>query len=92
MTPTEKAAWASRRTSLRKRITRILHTLRTDGEIDSLDRDRLLAYRELAKGEADVHFGGRLGTYQYLDMHMAIGAALSMWRNVLATGEELAQN
>ena len=23
-------------------------------------------------------FGGRLGTYQYLDMHMAIGAALTM--------------
>jgi len=56
------------------------------------DRDRLLAYRELAKGETDVHFGGRLGTYQYLDMHMAIGAALSMWRNVLATSGELAQN
>ncbi|UNK69714.1 UDP-galactopyranose mutase [Microbacterium sp. H1-D42] len=45
------------------------------------DRDGLLAYRDLAKGEADVHFGGRLGTYQYLDMHMAIGSALSMWRN-----------
>ncbi|CAL4860847.1 UDP-galactopyranose mutase [Microbacterium sp. MM2322] len=47
------------------------------------DRARLLAYRELAKGERDVHFGGRLGTYQYLDMHMAIGAALSMWNNSL---------
>ncbi|TDL44251.1 UDP-galactopyranose mutase [Microbacterium oleivorans] len=45
------------------------------------DRAGLLAYRELAKGEKDVHFGGRLGTYQYLDMHMAIGSALSMWRN-----------
>lgn len=45
------------------------------------DRERLLAYRELAKGEKDVHFGGRLGTYKYLDMHMAIGSALSMWRN-----------
>ncbi|MGV9769748.1 UDP-galactopyranose mutase [Microbacterium sp. NPDC003461] len=45
------------------------------------DRKGLLAYRELAKGEEDVHFGGRLGTYQYLDMHMAIGSALSMWRN-----------
>ncbi|MDN3309933.1 UDP-galactopyranose mutase [Microbacterium oryzae] len=47
------------------------------------DRARLLAYRELAKGEKDVHFGGRLGTYQYLDMHMAIGSALSMWQNQL---------
>ena len=53
------------------------------------DRARLLAYRELARGEGDVHFGGRLGTYQYLDMHMAIGAALSMWRNDLARAAEL---
>ncbi|MBW1640583.1 UDP-galactopyranose mutase, partial [Microbacterium resistens] len=44
----------------------------------------LLAYRELGKGEKDVYFGGRLGTYQYLDMHMAIGSALSMWNNQLA--------
>ncbi|MDF2507104.1 MAG: UDP-galactopyranose mutase [Microbacterium sp.] len=48
------------------------------------DRDGLLAYRELAKGEKDVHFGGRLGTYQYLDMHMAIGSALSLWNNSLS--------
>ncbi|MBP2437570.1 UDP-galactopyranose mutase [Microbacterium amylolyticum] len=45
------------------------------------DRERLMAYRELQQGEKDVHFGGRLGTYKYLDMHMAIGSALSMWRN-----------
>src|SRR5690606_29458198 len=38
------------------------------------DRDRLLAYRELQAGEPQVIFGGRLGTYQYLDMHMAIGS------------------
>ncbi|MBP3977972.1 UDP-galactopyranose mutase [Microbacterium sp. BLY] len=48
------------------------------------DREGLLAYRELAKGEKDVHFGGRLGTYQYLDMHMAIGSALSLWNNTLS--------
>ncbi len=47
------------------------------------DRERLLAYRALAAEETDVHFGGRLGTYQYLDMHMAIGSALSMVDNVL---------
>jgi UDP-galactopyranose mutase len=47
------------------------------------DRARLLAYRELAAGEDNVLFGGRLGTYQYLDMHMAIGAALSMFENKL---------
>ena len=48
------------------------------------DREGLLSYRELTKGERDVHFGGRLGTYQYLDMHMAIGSALSMWNNQLS--------
>lgn len=43
----------------------------------------LLKYRELAGGEQNVLFGGRLGTYKYLDMHMAIGAALSMFDNKL---------
>jgi UDP-galactopyranose mutase len=47
------------------------------------DRARLLAYRELAGREPGVLFGGRLGTYQYLDMHMAIGSALSMYDNRL---------
>ena len=28
-------------------------------------------------------FGGRLGTYKYLDMHMAIGSALNMYDNRL---------
>ena len=48
------------------------------------DREKLLKYRELAKAEPMVLFGGRLGTYQYLDMHMAIGSALSMFDNVLS--------
>ncbi|WP_341577875.1 UDP-galactopyranose mutase [Microbacterium schleiferi] len=48
------------------------------------DREGLLAYRDLQKGERGVYFGGRLGTYQYLDMHMAIGSALTMWNNILA--------
>jgi UDP-galactopyranose mutase len=43
------------------------------------DRARLLTYRELAGREPGVLFGGRLGTYKYLDMHMAIGSALSMY-------------
>ena len=33
---------------------------------------------------AKVLFGGRLGTYQYLDMHMAIASALTMFDNTLA--------
>jgi UDP-galactopyranose mutase len=47
------------------------------------DRAKLLTYRELASKEPGVLFGGRLGTYQYLDMHMAIGSALSMYDNKL---------
>jgi UDP-galactopyranose mutase len=55
------------------------------------DRERLMAYRELAASEPGVLFGGRLGTYKYLDMHMAIGSALSMFDNRLRpffTGRE----
>jgi UDP-galactopyranose mutase len=51
------------------------------------DREMLSRYRALAKSEAaerNVLFGGRLGTYQYLDMHMAIGSALSMYDNKIA--------
>ncbi len=47
------------------------------------DREMLLAYRKRAESEPQVLFGGRLGTYQYLDMHMAIGSALSMFDNQL---------
>jgi len=55
------------------------------------DRERLMAYREMAAREPGVLFGGRLGTYKYLDMHMAIGSALSMFDNRLRpffTGRE----
>jgi UDP-galactopyranose mutase len=51
------------------------------------DRAKLERYRELAKVEAkdrNVLFGGRLGTYKYLDMHMAIGSALSAFDNKIA--------
>lgn len=51
------------------------------------DRAKLERYRELAKQEAaerNVIFGGRLGTYKYLDMHMAIGSALSVFDNKIA--------
>ncbi len=42
------------------------------------DRERLAAYRRLMGGERQVFFGGRLGTYRYLDMHMAIASALHL--------------
>jgi UDP-galactopyranose mutase len=57
------------------------------------DREKLLKYRDLAEKEPMVLFGGRLGTYKYLDMHMAIASALSMYENKLkphfAEGAEL---
>ncbi|GGF56291.1 UDP-galactopyranose mutase [Marmoricola endophyticus] len=57
------------------------------------DREMLLRYRDRARNEPNVLFGGRLGTYKYLDMHMAIGSALSMFENKLrphfADGEAL---
>ena len=48
------------------------------------DRNQLSEYRELLKQESGVWFGGRLGTYQYLDMHMAIASALTLFDNEIA--------
>lgn len=45
---------------------------------DELSREMLKLYRAQAARETNVWFGGRLGTYKYLDMHMAIGSALTM--------------
>ncbi len=50
----------------------------------STDRERLQRYRDRARQEPGVLFGGRLGTYQYLDMHMAIASALTLVDNTLA--------
>lgn len=48
------------------------------------DRQQLSQYRELIKQENGVWFGGRLGTYQYLDMHMAVASALTLFDNEIA--------
>lgn len=48
------------------------------------DRDKLKVYRQKMTQEPQVFFGGRLGTYQYLDMHMAIASAMRMVDNELA--------
>jgi UDP-galactopyranose mutase len=45
------------------------------------DREVLAQYRKDAAEETQVVFGGRLGTYQYLDMHMAIASALTLFDN-----------
>ncbi len=47
------------------------------------DRERLERYRRRAEAEPGVFFGGRLGTYKYLDMHMAIASALTLVDNRL---------
>lgn len=45
------------------------------------DRAKLAKYKELIKLEKNIWFGGRLGSYKYLDMHMAIGSALKLFEN-----------
>lgn len=47
------------------------------------DRDKVILYRKEIAKEPNVYFGGRLGTYQYLDMHMAIASALTLFENEL---------
>ena len=50
--------------------------------VRALEDSRILSrYREAARRETNVLFGGRLGTYQYLDMHMAIASALTAFDN-----------
>ena len=41
------------------------------------DKNIYDGYRQMAQHEPRTIFGGRLGTYKYLDMHQAIGAALT---------------
>jgi len=48
------------------------------------DRALLERYREAARCERDVVFGGRLGSYLYLDMHMAIASALTAFDQEVA--------
>ena len=48
------------------------------------DREKLNQYRALIDNEEIVWFGGRLGSYQYLDMHMAIASALTVFENQIS--------
>ncbi len=47
------------------------------------DQLAIRRYRQLARQQPGVVFGGRLGTYRYLDMHMAVGAALQIFETRL---------
>ena len=49
------------------------------------DREKLMKYRVLMDNEKGVLFGGRLGSYQYLDMHMAIASALTAFDNQISS-------
>lgn len=51
------------------------------------DRNLLAKYRLLTQKEKanKIFFGGRLGRYQYLDMHMAIASAITMFKNDLSS-------
>ena len=48
------------------------------------DKTILSRYVDLAREETGVTFIGRLGTYRYLDMHMAIGETLDLAQQGLA--------
>jgi UDP-galactopyranose mutase len=48
------------------------------------DKLRYQKYKKLAEAEPNVIFAGRLGTYRYLDMHQAIGAALRLYERKIA--------
>jgi UDP-galactopyranose mutase len=48
------------------------------------DKLRYQQYKKLAEAEPNVIFAGRLGTYRYLDMHQAIGAALNLYQKTIA--------
>jgi len=50
----------------------------------SADRAMLSGYRSMMAKHQNVIFGGRLGSYKYLDMHQAIGAALKTFESEVA--------
>lgn len=45
------------------------------------DRAMMDGYKTMMTGHSNIIFGGRLGSYKYLDMHQAIGAALKTYSN-----------
>jgi UDP-galactopyranose mutase len=83
-----------RRTVIMREYSRFAH--KSDEPYYPIGRDedkrRYDLYRELAALEKNVIFGGRLGTYRYLDMHQAIAAALRTYDAKVApllTGSEV---
>jgi UDP-galactopyranose mutase len=64
--------------------------------LNALDgKARLARYQALAARETGVSFVGRLGTYRYLDMDVAIAEAMTAAQDFLArnrTRESLSEN
>jgi len=56
------------------------------------DKEIYRAYKDMADAETNVLFGGRLGTYRYLDMHQAIGAAMKMFASEIVPRVKLEGN
>jgi UDP-galactopyranose mutase len=50
---------------------------------DEKNTEKYLMYKALAQKEQDVFFGGRLGTYQYLDMQEVIALAIKIAKELL---------
>jgi UDP-galactopyranose mutase len=51
------------------------------------EKSQLKRYIEMADGERDMTFVGRLGTYRYLDMHVTIAEALNVAERFLACAQ-----
>lgn len=49
---------------------------------DTENNNRYRRYKEMAANKNNVLFGGRLATYQYLDMHQVIAQALKMAESI----------
>jgi len=85
--PERKDVWQSENTIIAKEYSRF--ATNSDEAYYPIatneNNKRLLKYRERADEikSSKVFFGGRLGTYKYLDMHMAIASAITLWNNVL---------
>ncbi len=50
----------------------------------SSDKELLLKYRELAEGENNISFLGRLATYRYMDMHHVIAESMAFSKDFIA--------
>ena len=50
--------------------------------INEENRALYAKYAELARTQVNIHFGGRLGMYQYMDMDDAIEAAIALSKSV----------